>query len=64
MNGLRLYQIIRGEKQMNRFTKIYISEKMEKDYDDCCNLANEGIDKDCNTCSCNCDGKYWLHYGI
>ena len=41
---------------MNRFTKIYISEKMEKDYDDCCNLANEGIDKDCNTCSCNCGG--------
>ena len=39
---------------MNKFIKIYITEKMEKDYNECYKLSKEGIDKDCNKCSCYC----------
>lgn len=53
MNGLRLYQIIRGEKLMNKFIKVYINKKMEKEYKECADLYTDAIEKDCNTCSCN-----------
>ena len=41
---------------MKKFIKIYISEKMERDYKECADLYTDAIEKDCNTCSCNVGG--------
>ena len=38
---------------MRKFIKVYVTEKMEKDHEECVDMFMEGIEKDCNTCSCN-----------
>ena len=38
---------------MKNFIKVYINSEMEKDYKECADLYTDGIEKECNTCSCN-----------
>ena len=38
---------------MKKFIKVYINSEMEKDYKECADLYTDGIEKECNTCSCN-----------
>lgn len=38
---------------MNKYIKVYINREMEKDYKECADLYTDGIEKECNTCSCN-----------
>ncbi|WP_455715351.1 hypothetical protein [Anaerosporobacter sp.] len=38
---------------MRKFIKVYINKEMEKDYKECADLYTDGIEKECNTCSCN-----------
>lgn len=38
---------------MKKFIKVYINNEMEKDYKECADLYTDGIEKECNTCSCN-----------
>lgn len=36
---------------MGRFIKVMLTEKMEADYKECVEMADDGLDKDCNGCS-------------
>ncbi|WP_455717483.1 hypothetical protein [Anaerosporobacter sp.] len=38
---------------MRKFIKVYINSEMENEYKECADLYTDGIEKECNTCSCN-----------
>lgn len=52
---------------MARYLKIAVTEEMDNDYRECAQMMEEGIEKECDGCSCNggdkleCLGEYrWL----
>lgn len=50
---------------MQKFIKIPLTEQMEKDYEECARMMDDGEEKDCDGCSMNggsvfeCIGEYF-----
>lgn len=51
---------------MKEYIKIPLTEQMKKDYAECAEMADDGLEKDCSSCSMNggnheCLGEYsWI----
>lgn len=48
---------------MGMFVKVPLTKEMEDDYEECADMMDDGIEKDCEGCSCNggavgCLGEY------
>ena len=48
---------------MKKFIKIPLTKEMEKDYEECAEMMDDGVEKDCSSCSMNggnleCIGEY------
>lgn len=38
---------------MKEYAKIHITESMKNDFNECCQMCDQGVEKDCNGCECN-----------
>ena len=38
---------------MKEYAKICVTESMKNDFNECCKMCEQGIERDCNGCECN-----------